>query len=82
MAVEKNTRLVLVVDAQKKNTGQLHALKITLNKWVFPKIGVPQNGWFVMEHPIKMDDLGVPLFSETSKCSQGCVLICCLNLFQ
>ena len=34
--------------------------------WWFPKIGVPQNGWFIMENPIKMDDLGVPLFSETS----------------
>ena len=34
--------------------------------WVFPKIGVPQNGWFVMENPIEMDDLRVPLFSETS----------------
>ena len=33
--------------------------------WVFPNIGVPQNGWFMMETPIKMDDLGVPLFLET-----------------
>ena len=33
---------------------------------LFAKIGVPHNGWFIMEYPIKMDDLGVPLFSETS----------------
>ena len=36
----------------------------------------PQNGWFIMEIPIKMDDLEEnPLFSETSKCfsrSVGC----------
>ena len=26
------------------------------------KIGVPQNGWFVMENAVKMDDWGVPYF--------------------
>ena len=35
------------------------------NIWMFLKIGVPQNGWFIMENPIKMDDLGIPLFLET-----------------
>ena len=25
---------------------------------MFPKIGVPQNGWFMTENPIEMDDLG------------------------
>ena len=28
-------------------------------------MGVPQNGWFVVEKPIKMDELGVPQFQET-----------------
>ena len=51
---------------------------------MFPKIGVPQNGWFMMENHIKMDDLGVPLFLETQTswwfqpiwkiCSSNCII--------
>ena len=49
-----------LLEFQETLHGNLPHLIIS-HTWVFPKIGVPQNGWFIMENPIKMDDLGVPL---------------------
>ena len=43
-------------------------------KWVFPKIGLTQNEWFIMENPIKMDDLRgsfPPIFGNIQKNKSG-----------
>ena len=32
--------------------------------WGFPQMRNQQSGWFIREHPIKMNDLEVPLFQE------------------
>ena len=69
--------------ASKHTTGfktlNLH-LHHCWNLGVSRVMGVPQNGWFVMENPTKMDDLGAPPFMETtiSKGQQGlCPVVSC-----
>ncbi len=43
-----------------------HQVKLWQDTWVFPKIRVPQNGWFITENPIKIDDLAVTtIFGNT-----------------
>ena len=48
---------MVVYQSQHKGYGDL---EVSI-KW-----GYPPNGWFLRETPIKMDDLEVPLFMETS----------------
>ena len=52
------------MNAKEKGTLRQMENRCNWKMWVFPKIGVPQNGWFIRENSIKMDDLGVPLFLE------------------
>ena len=47
--------------------------------WIPPMV-VPQDGWFIMEIPTKMYDLGVPLFSETTICMYLYIYIYCVYI--
>ena len=53
-----------------KQKSTVYKIKPQFSIWGFSKIGVPQNGWFIMENPINpwMIWGEPPLFSETSIC--------------
>ena len=54
-------------DPMNRNPNQRESKrsKSDIKIWGFPEMGVPQSGWFMREHPIKMDDdWGYPHFRK------------------
>ena len=40
-------------------------LQVCIHIWGVPYMRIPQNGWFLMNKTIEIDDLGSPPFMET-----------------
>ena len=42
----------------RENLDILQPTNFPMSNWVFPKMGIPNLDGFIMENPIKVDDLG------------------------
>ena len=57
-SLTSSTNQLMDFESARGNVYQNQETSRERDIWVFPKIGVPQNVWFIMENFIKMDDLG------------------------
>ena len=85
-ATSQNVKLNLSIGPSNfkpcQQSNCLFLLSFRSNIWEFPKKGVPQNGWFIIEHPIKNDDLEVyPYFWKQPYKVHNLPGMCCFFVF-